>query len=48
MGSSGCIEECGLRGCAEVVFAANDVVPLPGEPDLDEALLALAAQPVAP
>src|SRR5207237_6753796 len=40
-------ETARARG-AEVVFAANDVVPLPGEPDLDEALLALAAQPVAP
>ena len=43
-------EAAGERG-AEVVFADNEVVSLPGEPDLDEQLLALAeaaaAQPVA-
>ena len=32
---------CARRG-AEVVLAANDVVPLPGEPDLDEMLLGMA------
>ena len=35
----------------DVVFAENEVVSLPGEPDLDEQLLALGeaavAQPVA-
>jgi hypothetical protein len=30
-----------------VVVAANDIVPLPGEPTLDEALERLAAEAVA-
>jgi cyclic 2,3-diphosphoglycerate synthetase len=36
-------EEALARG-AEVVLAANDVVPLPGEPDLDAALRRLAEE----
>ena len=43
-------EEASVRGI-DCVFADNEVRPLPGEPDLDEALLALAdaaiVQPVA-
>ncbi len=34
--------ECGAR----LVLAENEIVPLPGEPDLDELLLSLAAQAV--
>jgi cyclic 2,3-diphosphoglycerate synthetase len=37
------VEEAGRRG-ARVVVAANDIVPLPGEPPLDEALDRLAAE----
>jgi cyclic 2,3-diphosphoglycerate synthetase len=45
------VAEAAAERGAEVVFADNQVVSLPGEPDLDEQLLALAetaaAQPVA-
>jgi cyclic 2,3-diphosphoglycerate synthase len=45
------VAEAAAKRGAEVVFADNQVVSLPGEPDLDEQLLALAeaaaAQPVA-
>jgi cyclic 2,3-diphosphoglycerate synthetase len=45
------VAEAAIERGAEVVFADNEVVPLAGEPDLDEQLLALAeaaaAQPVA-
>jgi cyclic 2,3-diphosphoglycerate synthase len=37
------VEEAGRRG-VRVVVAANDIVPLPGEPPLDEALDRLAAE----
>ena len=40
------VEEAARRG-VRVVIAANDVVPLPGEPDLDEELERLAAEVVA-
>ncbi len=40
------LEEASRRG-VRVVVAANDVVPLPGEPPLDEALDRLAAEAVA-
>lgn len=40
------VEEASRRG-VRVVVAANDVVPLPGEPPLDEALERLAAEAVA-
>jgi cyclic 2,3-diphosphoglycerate synthetase len=36
------VAEAALERGVEVVFAAYDVVPLPGEPDLDAELLALA------
>lgn len=36
------VAEAALERGARVVFARNDVVPLPGEPDLDSELLALA------
>ena len=39
-------EAAAARGI-EVVFADNEVLPLPGEPDLDEALEALAAEAMA-
>ncbi len=45
------VAEAAAERDAKVVFAENEVVSLPGEPDLDEQLLALgeaaAAQPVA-
>lgn len=45
------VAEAAAEGGADVVFAENEVVSLPGEPDLDEQLLALGeaavAQPVA-
>ena len=45
------VAEAAAERGAEVVFAENEVVSLPGEPDLDEQLLALGeaavAQPVA-
>jgi cyclic 2,3-diphosphoglycerate synthetase len=37
------VAEAGRERGVEVVLAANDVVPLPGEPDLDAELRALAA-----
>ena len=37
------VEEASRRG-VRVVVAANDVVPLPGEPDLDDELERLAAE----
>jgi cyclic 2,3-diphosphoglycerate synthetase len=37
------VEEASRRG-VRVVVAANDIVPLPGEPPLDEALERLAAE----
>jgi cyclic 2,3-diphosphoglycerate synthetase len=40
------VEEASRRG-VRVVVAANDVVPLPGEPSLDEALERLAAEAAA-
>jgi cyclic 2,3-diphosphoglycerate synthetase len=40
------VEEASRRG-VPVVIAANDVVPLPGEPPLDEALERLATEAVA-
>ena len=40
------VEEASRRG-VRVVVAANDVVPLPGEPSLDEALERLAAEAIA-
>jgi len=40
------LEEAERRG-VRVVIAANDVVPLPGEPSLDDALERLAAEAVA-
>lgn len=40
------VEEARRRG-VRVVVAANDIVPLPGEPPLDEALERLAAEAVA-
>ena len=40
------VEEASRRG-VRVVVAANDIVPLPGEPILDEALDRLAAEAVA-
>ncbi|HEX6724746.1 MAG TPA: hypothetical protein VF073_05835, partial [Gaiella sp.] len=40
------VEEASRRG-VRVVVAANDIVPLPGEPMLDEALERLAAEAVA-
>ena len=36
------VAEAALERGARVVFARNDVVPLPGQPDLDSELLALA------
>jgi cyclic 2,3-diphosphoglycerate synthase len=36
------VAEAGLARGAEIVLAANDVVPLPGYPDLDEIVLELA------
>ena len=36
------VAEAALARGAEVVLAANDVVPLAGEPDLDELLLDMA------
>jgi cyclic 2,3-diphosphoglycerate synthetase len=36
------VAEAAVARGAQVVFAANDVVPLPGEPDLDGEILALA------
>ena len=36
------VAEAALARGADVVLAANDVVPLPGEPDLDELLLGMA------
>jgi cyclic 2,3-diphosphoglycerate synthetase len=39
-------EDAAARG-REVVLAVNDVVPLPGEPNLDEELRLLAPAPVA-
>jgi len=45
------VAEAGRERGVEVVLAANDIVPLPGEPDLDAELRALAeaatAEPVA-
>ena len=45
------VAEAGAERGVEVVLAANDVVPLPGQPDLDSELRALAeaasAEPVA-
>jgi cyclic 2,3-diphosphoglycerate synthase len=41
------VAEAALERSARVVFARNDVVPLPGEPDLDAELLALADAAVA-
>ena len=41
------VAEAALERGARGVFARNDVVSLPGEPDLDTALLALADQAVA-
>jgi cyclic 2,3-diphosphoglycerate synthase len=38
------VAETGARRGIEVVLAANDLVPLDGQPDLDAALLALADQ----
>jgi cyclic 2,3-diphosphoglycerate synthetase len=40
--------EAGEEGGIEVVFADNDVVPIPGQPDLDEALRELAEAALAP
>jgi cyclic 2,3-diphosphoglycerate synthetase len=39
------VAEAGLARGADVVLAANDVVALPGEPDLDEMLLEMARIP---
>jgi cyclic 2,3-diphosphoglycerate synthase len=36
------VAEAGLAKGAEIVLAANDVVPLPGQPDLDELVLELS------
>ena len=36
------VAEAGLDRGVEVVLAANDVVSIPGEPDLDELLLDMA------
>jgi cyclic 2,3-diphosphoglycerate synthetase len=36
------VAEAGARRGVEIVLAANDVVPCPGQPELDPALLALA------
>ena len=36
------VAEAGLARGIDVVLAANDVVPLAGEPDLDELLLGMA------
>ena len=36
------VAEAALERGVRVVFARNDVVPLPGEPDLDSELVALA------
>jgi cyclic 2,3-diphosphoglycerate synthase len=36
------VAEAGLAKGAEIVLAANDVVPLPGHPDLDELVLELS------
>ena len=36
------VAEAGLDRGVEVVLAANDVVSIPGEPDLDELLLDVA------
>ena len=41
------VAEAAQERGARVVFARNDVVPLPGEPGLDSALLALADAAVA-
>ena len=41
------VAEAALERGARVVFARNDVVPLPGQPDLDTELLALAEAAVA-
>ncbi len=41
------VAEAALERDARIVFARNDVVPLPGEPDLDSELLSLADAAVA-
>jgi cyclic 2,3-diphosphoglycerate synthase len=41
------VAEAALERDARIVFARNDVVPLPGEPDLDSELLSLADGAVA-
>jgi len=40
------VAESALECGAHVVLAANDVLPLPGEPELDETLLEMARMPV--
>jgi len=36
------VAEAGVKRGVEIVLAANDVVPCPGQPDLDPALRTLA------
>jgi hypothetical protein len=45
------VAEAGAKRGIQVVLVANEIVPVPGEPDFEPALLALAdqaqAEPVA-